>query len=128
MIRLAPYHPRDAEESVYDLSRTLRGTRMRLRLEYYPRRAGWYLTLWVADVEVLSGRRLVADAPLLWRHRLAIPHTVDAGRQMPGRLVLVALAGDGSECDQSGLGWTHVLYWGDATDQGVAAQRVVTVS
>jgi hypothetical protein len=129
MIALAPIKPPDTSESVYDLSRDLRGVRLRVRLEWRERRAGWYASIWLAGVLLIQGRRLVEGNPLLWRHRFdGLPTDVADGRIRYGRLYLVALSGDRSECDQAGLGWTHVLYWADPDDQGAASSRVVEVS
>ena len=136
MIRLPPYQPATTRP-VWDVSVTIRGVVIRYRLVWYPRRAAWYLTLWADGEEMISGRRVTAQAPdvaggtLLWRYRLSppLPMLVEAGgKRRYGRLMLYSFSGDSSEVTEAGLGWTHALYWIDPDDQTTAESIVIEVT
>ena len=101
---LLPASPRP----VWDISTTVLGAAIRVRLVWHARPAAWFLDLWCAGEELVRGLRVVEGISLLWRYRWP---------QLPsGHLICVAIDGSHSEPTYEGLGVTHRFYWGEVSD------------
>jgi len=128
MILLPPIKPPETVP-IWDYTVTIGERRLRVRMVWWDRRAAWYLSLWIDGAKVLSGQRMTANHPLVWRFRLGFPSDVGAaGRVSYGRLCLYSFAGSGGECDQAGLGWTHGLYYIAPGDQTAPTLPLVGVT
>lgn len=105
---LDPYQPVE-QQFVYDYTIALDDVTFRVTLTWKTRQEGWYLSLYDVDEnELLLGKRLSVDTPLLERYEIdGLP---------PGELMLVDMEGVGTEATLESLGRRHLLWYFDESE------------
>lgn len=120
---LDPYQP-DEQQYVYDYTIELDGETYRVVLVWKTRQEGWYLSLYAVDeTELLLGKRLAADTPLLRRYQIdGLP---------PGELVCMDMEDVGTEPTFESLGKRHLLWYFDEAElpeQTVSEDPLIEIS